>query len=462
MRPGVVVSSPDRAASWVRERALARSGPARPAELSADDPARSRAFLASFGRTSIISVPREVVGVKRRVVLAAVVTLLLAMAPFALAQDASCAGLPPSTAARVDPDGCVESGERVSIITEGFPVGLLVSMVVGDRAGSLVSGSDHAVRVGASGKLEPAINTTNYYGTVLPSGAYSVWIKDPSGMHSPARTYFRVEGAPALPTATPAPTEPPPGPGPTPDPIGDDSEWPSSPPTRTGDPIELSGTGQTVTDPFTLPSTVSRVTASHEGDSNFTIRAFGPEGREKLLVNVIGPFEGEALLMSESNDWYLEVSADGDWSITVDFVGVNEGVALGLDGLSMTVTGLFTPLGQGPAPFRFTHDGESNFAVWLRCAGGNHLVQNEIGPVDNEAVAEFSEGPCLWEIIADGEWTIRREGCDPSYPDFCIPPPPPDLSCNDFEATDFTVYEPDPHGLDGDNNGVGCQTGSGD
>ena len=50
-----------------------------------------------------------------------------------------------------------------------------------------------------------------------------------------------------------------------------------------------------------------------------------------------------------------------------------------------------------------------------------------------------------------------RPACDPSYPDFCIPPPPPDLNCGDIGVTDFTVYEPDPHDLDGNNNGRGCE-----
>jgi hypothetical protein len=48
--------------------------------------------------------------------------------------------------------------------------------------------------------------------------------------------------------------------------------------------------------------------------------------------------------------------------------------------------------------------------------------------------------------------------CHPSYPDFCIPPPPPDLDCPDIGETDFTVQGTDPHGFDGDNDGVGCES----
>lgn len=50
--------------------------------------------------------------------------------------------------------------------------------------------------------------------------------------------------------------------------------------------------------------------------------------------------------------------------------------------------------------------------------------------------------------------------CDASYPDFCIPPPPPDLDCPDVGRQDFTVRQPDPHGFDGNRDGVGCQSSS--
>jgi hypothetical protein len=48
--------------------------------------------------------------------------------------------------------------------------------------------------------------------------------------------------------------------------------------------------------------------------------------------------------------------------------------------------------------------------------------------------------------------------CSPSYPTVCIPPPPPDLNCSDVKYTNFKVVPPDPHGFDGDNDGVGCET----
>jgi micrococcal nuclease len=49
-------------------------------------------------------------------------------------------------------------------------------------------------------------------------------------------------------------------------------------------------------------------------------------------------------------------------------------------------------------------------------------------------------------------------GCHRSYPDFCIPSPPPDLDCRDIPRSNFIVLPPDPHHFDGDNNGIGCES----
>ena len=51
-----------------------------------------------------------------------------------------------------------------------------------------------------------------------------------------------------------------------------------------------------------------------------------------------------------------------------------------------------------------------------------------------------------------------RENCDPSYPDVCIQPSPPDLDCKDIPFKRFTVIPPDPHRFDGDKDGIGCES----
>lgn len=62
------------------------------------------------------------------------------------------------------------------------------------------------------------------------------------------------------------------------------------------------------------------------------------------------------------------------------------------------------------------------------------------------------------EVQAQSPAALAQSGnCDPSYPDACIPPSPPDLDCGDVSSRRFTVLPPDPHGFDGDSDAVGCE-----
>lgn len=49
------------------------------------------------------------------------------------------------------------------------------------------------------------------------------------------------------------------------------------------------------------------------------------------------------------------------------------------------------------------------------------------------------------------------DGCEPAYPDVCLPPSPPDLGCGDIDERDFVVLAPDPHRFDGGGDGRGCE-----
>ena len=73
----------------------------------------------------------------------------------------------------------------------------------------------------------------------------------------------------------------------------------------------------------------------------------------------------------------------------------------------------------------------------------------------DEAPAE--ELPAVEEPATE---ETEETSCDPSYPDMCIPPPPPTLTCDDIGTRNFEVLPPDPHGFDGDNDGIGCESGS--
>jgi micrococcal nuclease len=69
------------------------------------------------------------------------------------------------------------------------------------------------------------------------------------------------------------------------------------------------------------------------------------------------------------------------------------------------------------------------------------------------AVETGRSGPPAKEPAPSGK-------CDPSYAGVCIPPPPPDLDCADIRArwpVPVRVVGDDPHRLDGDADGLGCE-----
>lgn len=55
-----------------------------------------------------------------------------------------------------------------------------------------------------------------------------------------------------------------------------------------------------------------------------------------------------------------------------------------------------------------------------------------------------------------------QQRCHPSCPDFCIPPPPPDLDCPEITGRKpfrvrHDVRGADPHGFDRDKDGRACE-----
>jgi len=220
--------------------------------------------------------------------------------------------------------------------------------------------------------------------------------------------------AAALPTNAPAATEAPkptavPTPSNTPAPTN--TPKPTEPPTATPsptplpEPVKLSGTGKVVTDKFIPPGSVSRVTFTHSGKRNFAVTVYDADGATDLLVNTIGNYQGQNVLFGKG-ERYFEIDADGPWTATIEATVRVDAPIVSLKGHGDTVSDAFDPPASGPVPYTFTHTGERNFAIILYCASGQDLVENEIGAVNDQAVVRFGDGPCLWQISADGDWSI--------------------------------------------------------
>lgn len=86
---------------------------------------------------------------------------------------------------------------------------------------------------------------------------------------------------------------------------------------------------------------------------------------------------------------------------------------------------------------------------------------------DTACAGVFAEAASQAQAQALGLWNVppteppaaapSRPGCDPAYPEVCIPPPPPDLDCGEISFRRFRVLAPDPHNFDGDHDGIGCE-----
>ena len=73
------------------------------------------------------------------------------------------------------------------------------------------------------------------------------------------------------------------------------------------------------------------------------------------------------------------------------------------------------------------------------------------------ALVAFVVTAIVLVIVRPGATRSSGSNCDPSYPDVCIPSPPPDLNCSDIPYRNFRVLPPDPHHFDSNHNGIGCE-----
>jgi hypothetical protein len=100
--------------------------------------------------------------------------------------------------------------------------------------------------------------------------------------------------------------------------------------------------------------------------------------------------------------------------------------------------------------------------------GSDHPVESDLGSATGRRSPAGSASPSATAApatpapgtalpVAPG---APAAGCDPAYPDVCIPPAAGgDLDCPDVTARDIRVLPPDPHRFDADGDGVGCVSG---
>jgi micrococcal nuclease len=82
--------------------------------------------------------------------------------------------------------------------------------------------------------------------------------------------------------------------------------------------------------------------------------------------------------------------------------------------------------------------------LWGSCA-----VANKTAPSSGDRGVANRSGT--------GGGTRRGGNCDANYKGACIPQYPPDLDCDEISTSGFRSVGSDPHGFDGDGDGVGCE-----
>lgn len=169
------------------------------------------------------------------------------------------------------------------------------------------------------------------------------------------------------------------------------------------------GTGTRVVSGFSLADGLAVFVLNHDGSSNFAVwLTDGAGNRKELLVNEIGKVvQFETSYGAIAGPHMLEVTADGSWTINISEPRNATGQRLPVTrgGKGSRVLG---PLqGTRNVTFSYSHDGSSNFIVWLIDANGRNvdLHVNEIGATSGSVLANFN-GVRYLEIDADGNWAV--------------------------------------------------------
>jgi len=171
---------------------------------------------------------------------------------------------------------------------------------------------------------------------------------------------------------------------------------PEPEPEPTVEPAEFEGSGNKI---LQFDSGPFVATIAHRGGSNFAVWSLDSGLNETdLLVNEIGNYDGRVLGPLDAYGG-ISIEADGNWVVQV--VPASQAPRT-----SGTVQGSGDDVFFWDGPDRtvaaLTHDGDSNFAVWLYSANGRDLLVNEIGPFVGEGIVDSG----LFQITANGNWSL--------------------------------------------------------
>jgi hypothetical protein len=171
--------------------------------------------------------------------------------------------------------------------------------------------------------------------------------------------------------------------------------------------IAIQGHGTSQTDDIApqfdtgLTEGIDLVTLTHDGRSSFIVSAMEGDQTE-LLTSAIGAYKGQRPLVVQGPVSF-QVTADGSWTVNVQPMA--RGGTPAFTGTGDAVSAYFTPP-PSAAMWNVSHDGQSAFFVYAHCVGGSIVVEDRTGGFQDTTQVAFSQGPCFWEVRADGAWTL--------------------------------------------------------
>ena len=213
----------------------------------------------------------------------------------------------------------------------------------------------------------------------------------------------------------------------------------------------------------------------------------GTNGCLVLTGSLADPFSGNTIDFTRGQDTSADVQIDhvvalsDAWQKGAQAWTSERRLAFGNDPLNLLAVdgGLNAQKGNGDAatwlppnrPFRCAYVArqvavKAKYGAWVTAAERDAIVRvlttcpDEPVPASDSlpdaTIAEPSPPPAPAPVPVPPP----AGSCDPSYPGVCIPAfsAAGGLDCGDVDPRRFEVLAPDPHGFDGDHDGVGCES----
>lgn len=163
----------------------------------------------------------------------------------------------------------------------------------------------------------------------------------------------------------------------------------------------ITGRGDDVISGIDVGDGLYKVHITYSGSRNFVVWVYDKDDDRDLAVNEIGSYDGYYFLTGAA-PYTFEIESSGNWTITIEKIGTTKKTSF--EGQGCYVTDMFS---ASTGTWHITHNGSSNFIIWLYTTDGRDLIVNEIGEYDGKKRLSIPSGSnAILVIEADGQWSI--------------------------------------------------------